>query len=217
MAGGMVVHRFGPFELDPASGRLFRGQQRVRLSDTQSAILVQLVSNVGDVVAREALIRAAWGNTAVSDNSLERAISRLRHALSGGRNGAVYIETLNSVGYRFAAAVECAERDRPAASLDAQIAPYRAFVQGRTELDTLDVEAIHRAQRAFEDALRLAPDYADAHVGLAMACGLAFEATTAAARRTPPRCSVASSTRAEAARWRLRPVKRGARLRSSST
>jgi len=34
------------------------------LSETQAAILVQLVSNVGEVVSREALIDAAWGNTA---------------------------------------------------------------------------------------------------------------------------------------------------------
>ena len=79
-----MVHRFGPFELDPASGRLFRGQQRVPLSDTQSAILVQLVANVGQVVARDALIQAAWGNTAVTENSLGQAIGRLRRALGGG-------------------------------------------------------------------------------------------------------------------------------------
>ena len=182
MPGGTVVHRFGPFELEPASGRLFRGRTRVPLSDTQAAILVQLVSNVGEVVARDALIQAAWGNTAVTPNSLEQTIRRLRQALNGGTNGAVYIETRNSVGYRFAAAVERAERDSPPASLDEQIAPYRAFVQGRTELDTLDTNAIQRARRAFDDALRLAPDYADAHVGVAMACGLAFEATTAEAR-----------------------------------
>ena len=58
-----MVHRFGPFELDPASGRLFRGPRRVPLSDTQAAILVQLVSNVGEVVSREGAHRGGWGNT----------------------------------------------------------------------------------------------------------------------------------------------------------
>lgn len=185
MAGGIVVHRFGPFELDPASGRLFRGQQRVPLSDTQSAILVQLVASAGEVVARDALIQTAWGNTAVTENSLGQAIRRLRQALGGGPSGALYIETLTNHGYRFAAEVERAERDAPAASLEAQIAPYRAFVHGRAELDTLDADAIQRARRAFEDAVRLAPEYADAHVGLAMACGLAFEATVAGAGTDP--------------------------------
>src|SRR2546422_881122 len=94
MAGGIVVHRFGPFELDSASGRLFRGRRRVPLSDTQAAILVQLVSSGGDVVSREALIEAAWGNTAVTENSLRQAIRRLRQALGDGRKGAIHIETL---------------------------------------------------------------------------------------------------------------------------
>jgi hypothetical protein len=48
-------------------------------------------------------------------------------------------------------------------------------VQGRTELDTLDRDAIGRARHAFEDALREAPDYMPAKLGFAMACGLAFE------------------------------------------
>src|SRR5881628_2377924 len=183
MAGGIVVHRFGPFELDPASGRLFRGPRRVPLSDTQAAILVQLVSNVGEVVSREALIEAAWGNTAVTENSLRQAIRRLRQALGDGRNGALYIETLRTRGFRFAAAVQRGERDAARVPLEAQLAPFRAFVQGRSELDRLDRDALRRARHAFDDALRQAPGYAPAHVGLAMACGLEFEATTPDVRR----------------------------------
>jgi DNA-binding response OmpR family regulator len=76
MRTGTVVQCFGPFELDPASGRLFRGRRRVPLSETQAAILVQLVSNVGEVVSREALIEAAWGNTAVTENSLDERVAR---------------------------------------------------------------------------------------------------------------------------------------------
>lgn len=211
MAAGMTVHRFGPFEL--ASGRLFRGQQRVPLSDTQAAILVHLVANAGEVVARDALIQAAWGNTAVTENSLGQAIRRLRQALAGGRHGAVYIETLTNHGYRFAERVERAERDAPAASLDAQIAPYRAFVQGRTELDTLDAEAIQRARCAFEDAVRLAPEYADAHVGLAMACGLAFEASGADA---PANASTVPSSHTTLLQQGIEHARRGCTLSPSS-
>ena len=146
MAGGIVVHRFGPFELDPASGRLFRGRRRVPLSETQSAILVQLVSNVGEVVSPEALIEAAWGNTAVTENSLRQAIRRLRQALGDGRNGAIYIETLRTREFRFVAAVERGERDPARVPLETQRAPFRAFVQGGSELDRRDRDAIRRAR-----------------------------------------------------------------------
>ena len=62
MRTGTVVQCFGPFELDPASGRLFQGQTRVRLSDPQAAILLRLVANAGQVVSKESLVGSGWGS-----------------------------------------------------------------------------------------------------------------------------------------------------------
>jgi DNA-binding winged helix-turn-helix (wHTH) protein len=177
MPSGGSVYRFGPFELDAPRGRLFRGATRVQLSDPQVAILLQLISHVGEVVSKHALATAAWRDAAVTDNSLDQAISRLRKALGTGQDGTRYIETVPNRGYRFTAIIERAQRHDPDASLDTPLAPFRAFVQGQADLDTLDRDAILRARRAFEDALRAAPDYAPAHVGLANACSLAFEST----------------------------------------
>ena len=176
----MLVYRFGRFELDPASGRLFRDGKRLPLSDAQSAILLLLVSRAGEIVPREDLIRAAWGNTFVSENGLGQAIRRLRQLLGDGRDRTTYIETRNTLGYRFATAVERAPRvdpDMPAASLDAELARFQAFAQGRSDIDTLDLARIQGAQKKLERLVREAPDFAPARVGLAMACGLAFEAT----------------------------------------
>ena len=86
MAGAVVVRRFGPFELDPASGRLFKGPTRLPLSETQAAVLVQLVSRAGEIVPGDALIQAAWGNTAVGESSLRQTVKRLRQVL-GDRRG----------------------------------------------------------------------------------------------------------------------------------
>jgi len=72
MAGGIVVYRVGPFEFHPATRRLFRGQRQIPLSDAQAAILDRVLSSVGQVVPPDALIHAAWGNTAVNDASLRR-------------------------------------------------------------------------------------------------------------------------------------------------
>src|SRR5262249_22214453 len=128
-------------------------------------------------ISKDALAHAAWRDAAVTGNSLDQAISRLRKTLGSGQDGARYIETVPNRGYRFAAVIERGQRDDADAALDAQPAPFRAFVQGQADLDTLDRDAILRARRAFEDVLRAAPDYALAHVGLANACGLAFEST----------------------------------------
>ena len=110
-------------------------------------------------------------------NSLDQAISQLRKKLGGRQDRTRYIETVPNRGYRFAAPIERAQRHDPDASYDAQLAPFRAYLQGQADLNTLDRAAILRARRAFEDVLRAAPDYAPAHLGLANACGLAFEST----------------------------------------
>jgi DNA-binding winged helix-turn-helix (wHTH) protein/Tfp pilus assembly protein PilF len=183
MPSGSVVHRFGPFELDPASRQLFHAQKRVRLSAPQSAILTLLVSKVGTIVPTETLIDAGWGGMAITENSLRQTISRLRKVLDTGRKGTTYIETFPQEGYRFTAQVQQATRDGADASLELQLAPYRAFLRGWTELATLNRDAIPHARHAFEEVLRAAPDYTRAHIGMAMACALAFEATTPDVRR----------------------------------
>jgi DNA-binding winged helix-turn-helix (wHTH) protein len=143
----MVVHCFGPFELDLASGRLFRGDRRVPLSRPQAAILVKLVFHAGEVVSKDALHETAWGATSVQDNSIDKAVSDIRKALGETRIHRTYIETVRHKGYRFAATVQRTERQPGETPLEEQLAPYLAFVQGRTELDTLDREAIRRAGR----------------------------------------------------------------------
>jgi DNA-binding winged helix-turn-helix (wHTH) protein len=179
MPGGGSVYRFGPFELDALRGRLFRSGRRVPLPDPQLAILLQLISRVGEVVSKDALTSTAWGGAAITDNSLDQAISRLRKRLGSAADRTRYIETVPNRGYRFAAVIERAQRHDPDASADGRLAPYRAFVQGESDLNTLDRDAILRARRTFEEVLRADPDHALAHIGLANACAYAFESTRA--------------------------------------
>ena len=63
------------------------------------------------------------------------------------------------------------------ASRDDTLAPFRTFIEGRSDLDTLTRDAIHRARQAFEHVLHAEPDYAPAHVGLGFACALALDAS----------------------------------------
>ena len=67
-------------------------------------LLHLLVSRAGEVLSKDALIAAAWRDVAVTDNSLEQAISALRRALTP-ETGERYIETQPRRGYRFAATV----------------------------------------------------------------------------------------------------------------
>jgi DNA-binding winged helix-turn-helix (wHTH) protein len=193
---------FGDFELDAAAGRLMHAGVPVTLPARHLDVLSALVARAGDVVSKDALVEAAWRDVAVTDNSLEQAISSLRRALAG-RDGATPIETVPRQGYRFAAAVE---RVAPRATddvLEALIAPYRAFVEGRAALESLSVDRVVDAARAFETVLAASPDNAAAHVGMATACAMRFEMTRA--DRVPDLDALAAATNHARESCRLDP------------
>ena len=179
MRNGADIYRFGPFQLDSGRRRLLRGADPVPLPDRHLEILLQLAANAGRIISKDDLIAAAWHDVAVADNSIEQAISSLRKMLGTQADGAPYIETLTRRGYRFSTTVERGKPRESDASLDALLAPYRSFVEGRAALETLDRDAVTRACAAFAQALDAEPDYAAAHVGMANACALSFESTRA--------------------------------------
>jgi tetratricopeptide (TPR) repeat protein len=136
-------------------------------------------------VSKDALIAAAWRDVAVGDNSLEQAISGLRRLLGLKPDGKPYIETLARRGYRFTASVTKAAAREDDTSLDALLAPHRAFIQGRADLESLGYHAVVHAREVFEQVIHQADDYAPAHVGLANAIALGFEAMRADRRPDP--------------------------------
>ncbi len=171
------TYAFGPFQLDGGARRLARDGDPVAVSDRQIEILRLLISHAGQVLSKDTLIEAAWQNVAVSDNSLEQAISSLRRTLGPAPDGSQYIETLARRGYRFNAAVTRSVMRQDDASLEQLVAPYLAFVEGRAALETLEPDAVAGACDVFAHVVEAAPDYAPGHTGLANAQLLAFEAT----------------------------------------
>ena len=176
-AGARFV--FGAFDLDAGRRRLTNAGEPVALSDRQLDVLLLLVARAGQVVSKDDLIQAGWKDVAVSDNSVEQAISSLRRTLGVHPGGGSYIDTVARRGYRFGAAVERKAIRETDAALDALLAPYRAFVEGRAALETLERDQVAHARLVFERALADVPDHASAHVGLANACAMQFEMTRA--------------------------------------
>jgi DNA-binding winged helix-turn-helix (wHTH) protein len=174
-----VITVFGDFTLDARRKRLTRGGQAVDLSEHQFDVLAHLVAHAGAVVSKDALIEAAWGGVAVTDNSLEQAISGLRRALGDKSRKPELIQTVPRRGYRFAADVTRQDARTSDAELEALIEPYRAWVEGRAALETLERDAVLRAEQAFTAIVERAPDYAPAQRALASACMMHFEATRA--------------------------------------
>lgn len=155
------------------------GDERLPVPDRHLGVLLHLLAHAGEVVGKDALVDAAWPDVAVTDNSLEQAISALRRVLADGAGAASLIQTVPRQGYRFTGPVSRSAARATDEALDALLAPHRAWVEGRAALETLERHNVLRARRAFEEALRASPEQASAHVGLANACIMQFEMTRA--------------------------------------
>ena len=94
---------FGRFRLKVAERVLLREGELVPLTPKVFDILVTLVENGGQVVAKDDLMKRVWPNTFVEEGNLTQNISLLRKALGETPGGAQFIETVPRRGYRFVA------------------------------------------------------------------------------------------------------------------
>jgi DNA-binding winged helix-turn-helix (wHTH) protein len=176
---GGIVYTLGPFEIDGRARQLRRNGERVALSDRYLSVLLHLATHAGVVVSKDDLVTAGWADTAVSDNSLEQAISALRRVLGANAQGEQYVETVPRQGYRLRGPVVRTALHATHDDIDALLAPHRALLDGRAALETLERDQIVRAREVFARVVALTPDAAPPHIGMANACVLQFEMTRA--------------------------------------
>jgi DNA-binding winged helix-turn-helix (wHTH) protein len=103
--------RFGLFEVDLRSGELHKDGVKIKLQEQPFQILAMLLEHPGQVVTREALQQKLWSNDTFVDfdNSLNKAIKKIREALGDSADNPRFVETLARRGYRFIAPVEPAD------------------------------------------------------------------------------------------------------------
>ena len=100
---------FGPFLFDLASGQLHREGRRLSLQTQPARVLAHLVAHCGEVVSRDELRRAIWGDSWVNfDQGLNYCIRQIRIALEDDPRTPLYLQTLPQRGYRFIGAVDLA-------------------------------------------------------------------------------------------------------------
>lgn len=97
------LFRFDPFEVDVAAGQLRKHGIKLRLSGQPLEILIMLLERPASVVSRDDIQQRLWSTETFVDfeNSLNKAINKLRQALSDSPDQPTYIETLPRRGYRF--------------------------------------------------------------------------------------------------------------------
>jgi DNA-binding winged helix-turn-helix (wHTH) protein len=96
------LYEFGPYRLDPAERKLFRGSEIVPLPPKAFDTLVLMVRNSGHLMEKDDLIRMLWPDSFVEEGSLSNNIFLLRKALG---DDPAFIETVPRRGYRFVGAV----------------------------------------------------------------------------------------------------------------
>ena len=107
--------RFGSFELDLASGELFKDGRKVALPPKAFEVLRALLERPGQVITREELRGRLWAaDTFVEfDDSLNHAVKKLRQALGDSAEDPEFIETLPRYGYRLIASSARAPEPEP--------------------------------------------------------------------------------------------------------
>jgi TolB-like protein/DNA-binding winged helix-turn-helix (wHTH) protein/Flp pilus assembly protein TadD len=103
--------RFGVFEIDLRAGELRKHGLRIRLQEQPFRLLAMLLEDPGEVVTREELHKKLWpADTFVDfDHGLNKAISKIREALSDSAESPRFVETVARRGYRFLADVKVIE------------------------------------------------------------------------------------------------------------
>jgi DNA-binding response OmpR family regulator len=118
--------RFGEAQFDEARGTLSVGGRAVEIDRNCAAILALLLREAGRDVEKRRLLEAGWPDRIVHENSLAKAISRLRLAL--GAQGPL-LETVYGFGYRLNVQPVETSLDEPApvAAAPAQSVPQNRF------------------------------------------------------------------------------------------
>jgi DNA-binding winged helix-turn-helix (wHTH) protein/TolB-like protein len=107
--------RFGLFEFDTANRELRREGVLVRMQAQPAQVLDCLLQRAGQVVSRDELQRAVWGeDTFVDfDRGLNFCMAQIRSALGDEVSGPRFIRTIPKRGYQFIAPIDRAANAQP--------------------------------------------------------------------------------------------------------
>src|SRR5437762_1559648 len=99
--------RFGVFEVDLRAGELRKHGLQIRIQEQPFQVLAILLEHGREVVTREELQKKLWSaDTFVDfDQGLNKAINKIREALSDSAETPRFVETVARRGYRFLAEV----------------------------------------------------------------------------------------------------------------
>lgn len=98
--------RIGDWYVNPLSGEIVRGDERVRLEARTMRLLLCLAESPGEVVSIDSLLNQVWAGVVVTPDSVYQAVASLRRLLGDDAKQPAYIVTVPRLGYRLVAPVQ---------------------------------------------------------------------------------------------------------------
>jgi DNA-binding winged helix-turn-helix (wHTH) protein/Tol biopolymer transport system component len=109
MAGKSFVFRFADVEVREREFALVKSGETLAVEPKAFRVLLILLRNPGKLIPKQELLDAVWGDAAVTENSLARAVALLRKLLGDEAHSPRFIETVATVGYRWLGRVDAVE------------------------------------------------------------------------------------------------------------
>jgi serine/threonine-protein kinase len=133
---------FGEYRLE--DGLLYKGFSPVAVPPRAVKVLRRLLESPGELVEKSELVRVAWDEVAVTDNSLSEVIGLLRSSLGDTSRNARYIQTVHRRGYRWLVpvSVESTNGSPSLTRLDEEIRPSRKFKTASIVLSLLTLAVL---------------------------------------------------------------------------
>ena len=97
--------RLGDWLVEPELNRLTLAGQVEQIEPRLMKLLVMLAERPGSVAMKSDIVDTVWHGLAVTDESLAKAVSKLRQILGDDPDNPRYIETIRKTGYRLVAPV----------------------------------------------------------------------------------------------------------------
>jgi DNA-binding winged helix-turn-helix (wHTH) protein/Tol biopolymer transport system component len=140
--------RLGDFELNLDTAELRNNGNRTTIPAQPFQVLLSLLHRPGVLVTREELKRQLWtADTFVDfDQSLNKAVNRLREALADSAEHPRFIETLPKRGYRFIGPIESVNSSLPGKTGHDNNTDAQILHEKRPVLSRVDVRRTSRAQ-----------------------------------------------------------------------
>ncbi len=125
-------YRFGELLFCPNSGRLFRGEQEIRLAPLSRKLLSALVRHAPAALSAEDLKREVWDGRYVTQATIKQRVKLLRRAIDDDAQAPRFIALDRGIGYRLKPAVTAEEPDAERVNVSRHRGPTRPLTRMAT-------------------------------------------------------------------------------------